>query len=113
MTMRTSTKTVAFRRSFLLDGFDEILPAGIYSVETDEELIEGISFPAYRRVLTIIRLNSQRDQPSLRRVLTIDPKDLEAALLRDAAPPREDISDNRMSIIRGPAEQTTRKQTVP
>jgi hypothetical protein len=67
MTIRTSKKTVTFRRPFALGGFDEALPAGAYSVETDEELLEGISFPAYRRILTVIRLHSKSDHPGFTR----------------------------------------------
>jgi len=33
----------------LLKGIDRMLPAGDYQVVTDEELIEGISFPARER----------------------------------------------------------------
>ena len=86
MTTRTSKKTVTFRRPFVLGGFDEVLPAGAYSVETDEELLEGISFPAYRRVLTVIHLQSKSGRPGLTRALTIDPNELDAALERDQAP---------------------------
>lgn len=50
MTTRTNTKTVTFAHPFLLKGIDRILPAGDYRVVTDEELIEGVSFPVYRRV---------------------------------------------------------------
>jgi len=82
MTIRTSETTVTFRRSFVLGGFDEVLPAGTYTVETDEELLEGISFPAYRRILTLIRLHPH---PGLTQTLTIDPNELNAALMRDQA----------------------------
>jgi hypothetical protein len=85
MTIRTSKKTVTFRRPFALGGFDEALPAGAYSVETDEELLEGISFPAYRRILTVIRLHSKSDHPGFTRAVTIDPNELDAALKRDQA----------------------------
>jgi len=81
--MRTRKKTVTFTRSFVLGGFDEVLPAGTYTVETDEELLEGISFPAYRRILTLIRLHPR---PGLTQTLTIDPNELNAALMRDQAP---------------------------
>ena len=54
MTTRTTTKTVTFAHPFLLKGIDRILPAGDYRVVTDEELIEGVSFPVYRRVSTMI-----------------------------------------------------------
>jgi hypothetical protein len=38
MTTRTSKKTVTFRRPFVLGGFDEVLPAGAYSVEVVSRL---------------------------------------------------------------------------
>ena len=50
MTTRTSSKTVTFAHPFLLKGVDRILGAGDYRVVTDEELIEELSFSAYRRV---------------------------------------------------------------
>jgi len=85
MTIRTSKKTVTFNKSFVLGGFDELLPAGAYSVETDEELLQGVSFPAYRRILTLIHLHAKSGNPVLTRTLPIDPKELEAALKRDQA----------------------------
>jgi hypothetical protein len=57
--MRTLTKTVVFTRPFLLKGVDRILPAGDYRVVTDEELIEGLSFPVYRRLSTMIFVPAQ------------------------------------------------------
>jgi hypothetical protein len=82
MKIRMTKKTVTFRRPFVLGGFDEVLPAGAYSVETDEELLEGISFPAYRRILTLIHLHPKS---GLKETLEIDPLELEAALKRDQA----------------------------
>lgn len=82
MTVRTTRKTVTFVDSFVLGDFDEVLPPGTYDVETDEELLEGLSFHAYRRVLTLIHLHGPR---GLSRVLTVDPNDLDAALKRDKA----------------------------
>jgi len=86
MAIRTSKKTVTFTKPFVLGGFDEVLPAGAYSVETDEELLEGVSFPAYRRILTLIHLHPRPSHPGLTRTLTIDPNELDAALQRDQAP---------------------------
>jgi hypothetical protein len=54
---------------------------------TDEELIEGLSFPVYRRVSTMILVPAA--QPSSVEMVTIDPADLEAAQDRDAAALRE------------------------
>jgi hypothetical protein len=85
MIARSLTETVAFRKSFLLKGIDRLLPAGDYRVVTDEELIEGTSFPVYRRVATMIFVPA--DGASSIEMVAIDPLDLRAALDRDAAAP--------------------------
>jgi len=87
MTQRTVRDTIVFRRPFVLSGFDEPLPAGSYTVETFEELIEGLSFNAYRRVETLLHLNPQPGQANLRQVIVVDPVALEEARQRDADGP--------------------------
>jgi hypothetical protein len=86
MTVRTTKKTVTFVNSFKLGDFEEVLPPGTYDVETDEELLEGLSFHAYRRTLTLIHLPVKSGSRGLSRTLTIDPNELDAALKRDAVP---------------------------
>jgi hypothetical protein len=81
---RSSSKDVVFNRPFLLKGIDRTLPAGSYRVVTDEELIEGISFPVYRRVATKIFVPAPSHARSSIEMVTIDPRDLQAALDRDA-----------------------------
>ena len=83
MTSRTIKNTVTFTKPFVLGKLDEVLPAGTYALETHEELLQTVSFPAYRRVLTLIHLHPERDQPGVERTLVIDPKELDAALKRD------------------------------
>jgi hypothetical protein len=85
MTTRTSRKTLTFSGPFSLKGVDRELPAGDYRVVTDEELIEGLSFPVYRRVSTMIFVPAQSHRASSVEMVTIDPLDLEAALEQDAA----------------------------
>ena len=82
MIARSREKTVSFTKPFVLAGVDHALPAGEYRVKTDEELIEGISFPVYRRVATMIFVPAQR---GVIEMVTIDPAVLQAALERDAA----------------------------
>ena len=82
MAMRTHRKKVVFSQPFVLKGIDRILPPGDYQVVTDEELIEGLSFPVYRRVSTMIFVPAQ-SHPSTIEMVTIDPRDLQAALDRD------------------------------
>ncbi len=60
MLNRTRREDMVFRRPFVLKGWAEPQPAGIYAMETEEELIEGLSFPAYRRVSTTITRQAGR-----------------------------------------------------
>jgi hypothetical protein len=79
MTIRTSSKTVTFAHPFLLKGVDRILPAGDYRIVTDEELIEELSFPVYRRVATMIFVPAESGSASTVEMVTIDPQGLQAA----------------------------------
>jgi hypothetical protein len=85
MIARARNETVVFSKPFLLKGVDRMLPAGDYRVVTDEELIEGISFPVYRRVSTTIFVPASPHGASSVEMVTIDPLDLRGALDRDAA----------------------------
>jgi hypothetical protein len=80
MTMRTTTMTLTFQRPFKLKGVDRLLPAADYRVVTEEELIEGLSFPAYRRVSTVIFVPAESGCAV--EMVTIHPSDLEASRLR-------------------------------
>ena len=84
MIMRTSRKTLKFVHPFFLKGIDRILPPGEYQVVTDEELIEGLSFPVYRRVSTMIFVPSQFQPAGSTEMVTVDPLDLQGALEQDA-----------------------------
>ena len=70
---------MTFAHPFLLKGVDRILGAGDYRVVTDEELIEELSFPVYRRVATMIFLPAESGSASTVEMVTIDPQDLQAA----------------------------------
>ena len=85
MTTRTQRSISAFARPFLLKGVDRLLPPGTYEILTEEELIEGLSFPVYRRMSTVIFVPGQIAS-SLEMVM-IDPLDLAAAQERDDAAP--------------------------
>ena len=83
MTTRTTRKTVTFLHPFTLKGIDRTLPPGAYRTVTDEELIDGLSFPVYRRTSTMMLVQSRRG--SSIEMVTIDPLELQAAQDRDAA----------------------------
>src|SRR6187397_1613802 len=86
MTVRTTSKTVTFVHPFSLTGTDEVQPAGTYTVETDEELLQPSSLPAYRRISTLIRLSARTTGAVLTQIVETNPVELAAALARDAQP---------------------------
>jgi hypothetical protein len=45
-----SRQPVTFRRPFPLEGIEGEMPPGVYEVEMVEELLDGLSFSAYRLV---------------------------------------------------------------
>jgi hypothetical protein len=85
MTVRTTSKTVTFMHPFSLSGMVGVHPAGTYTVDTDEELLEPSSFPAYRRIATLIRLERTAG-PVLTQIVETNPVELAGALARDAQP---------------------------
>lgn len=93
MSVRTSSKSVTFTRPFFLSGIGEVQPAGTYMVETDEELLAGVSFPAYRRVATLIFLPSRPGRAVREQIADIDPLELQAAQERDAMEHRRHATD--------------------
>ena len=86
MTVRTTSKTITFMHPFNLSGTDEVQPAGTYTVETDEELLEPSSFPAYRRISTLIRLSARTTGMVLTQIVETNPVELAGILARDAQP---------------------------
>ena len=86
MTVRTTSRTVTFMHPFNLSGMDEEQPAGTYTVETDEELLQTLSLPAYKRISTLIRLPARPGSTVLTRIVEVNPLELAAVLARDARP---------------------------
>lgn len=84
MTIRTTETSVTFQRPFALDGSERIYPSGAYRVITDEELIDGLSFLAYRRVSTMMFVPGEPGGGTIE-MIVVQPADLEAAQRRDAA----------------------------
>jgi hypothetical protein len=114
ITVRTTSKTVTFVHPFNLSGMDEKQPAGTYTVETNKELLQTLSLPAYKRISTLIRLPARPRSTVVTQIVEEDPLELAAALARDAQPdetiltpkrgagvlPRKSKA-RRMEIIRG------------
>jgi len=85
--MRVNRKTVTFERPFRFSGLDAEQPAGTYLVVTEEEQIPGLSFEAWRRVETSLRLPCLEKKTGMEQVVVINPHDLEVALAVDLCRP--------------------------
>lgn len=97
MVTRTKRVTLTFQNSFSVKCVDRRLAAGDYEVMTDEELIEELSFPVYRRVTTMILLAADVRQSSVEMV-TVEPADLAAVHERDStvSPPAISATNPRV-----------------
>jgi len=84
--MRTSRQTFTFDRPFTLTAVDEVQPAGTYAVDVDEELVEGLSFLAYRRVATTIYLPVPRQGTGSAQAVSVEPGELAAGSRHDTGP---------------------------
>jgi hypothetical protein len=89
MTMRSRRETITFEHPFRIKGVDRLLSAGAYEVITDEEMIEGLSFAAFRRVATIIMVPAAAPRSSTMEMISIGPVDLSDAQRIDASAPNE------------------------
>lgn len=84
--MRTSREHVTFDRPFSLRAVDGVQASGTYVVEIDEDLIEGLSFLAYRRVATTIYLPLPYGGSGSVQAVSVDPRELDLARWK-AEPP--------------------------
>ena len=83
MNSRTTRSSVTFAHSFCISGYEDELPPGSYEVVVDEELLEGLSFEAYRRTASYLLISGRGGHAAQTEMRPIDPRDLEAALARD------------------------------
>jgi hypothetical protein len=82
MPSRSHRAELVFHLPFRLKGSAAPEPAGTYTVETEEELIEGLSFPAWRRVSTT--LTRQAMGSATIQALPITPQELAELQAADA-----------------------------
>ena len=79
MATRTRRSIFRFPAPFVVSGVDGTQPPGDYAVEEDDELIEGLSWLAYRRVATFILLPAVTANRGTARTIRIDPGEIDAA----------------------------------
>jgi len=75
---RSRRETVVFKHPFRIASVERLLPAGSYEVITDEESMEGLSFPSFRPVATMMMVPAPAPHSSVEMV-TISSIDLAAS----------------------------------
>ena len=83
---RVSKHLVTFKSAFYLDSLEDEWPAGDYTIETEEELIDGSSFQTFRSVRTTMIIYPKPGRRNGTKFVSIDPAELAAALARDQIP---------------------------
>jgi hypothetical protein len=89
VTVRSRRETVTFNQPAQIEGIARVLPAGVYDVVTDEEMIEGLSFACYRRIATIIMVPGEPPHQKSMEMLTVSSDALASAVRADGGVPRE------------------------
>lgn len=85
MITRSQNTTIVFENEFMLKAVGRTLPAGEYKITTEEEQIEYLSFPAFRRISTVIFVPTKPGSSSVE-MYEVDPLHLTAAQERDVRP---------------------------
>ena len=83
MTIRTTRAVASFKDPFSLRAIEGIQPSGDYNVYFEDELIQGLSRVAYRRVSTILQMPSISSPQEESRLVSINETDLRVALMKD------------------------------
>jgi hypothetical protein len=83
LTIKTRRTTVSFSNPFTLRNLEGVQPAGEYAVIVDDELIEGLSRIAYRRVATLFQTPAIFASQPQSQLVPVSQTDLDAALMKD------------------------------
>ncbi|TCM76788.1 hypothetical protein [Rhodovulum steppense] len=88
MLTRSTRRTVTFFNPFPLSGYVGELSAGDYEVIVEEELLQGLSFEAWRRTATYLTVHGRGSPAGRTEMRATTEQDLTAALGRDQAETR-------------------------
>lgn len=84
MVKRINKKLVTFQFPFLIDDIGKQLPAGAYTIESEEESIVGLSFLAFRHIETILVERPPKGKPGATHYWSVDHEALAQAIEADA-----------------------------
>ncbi|MCM2561274.1 hypothetical protein M8756_00520 [Lutimaribacter sp. EGI FJ00015] len=81
----TKTTIATFEHPFSVPGFDEMLPAGAYEIDTEQCAPPGRLDPEAWKASVFMKLHTRETHPGLARVLAVSLADLDRARARDTA----------------------------
>jgi hypothetical protein len=112
MTTRTIKRIVTFRRPFTLGEVSKQFPAGNYTIETDEDVVDGMFFPTYLQGITLMQQIAE-PRPGITERAVINPFQLDAALALDAMLDSMACPDSEYAPIGAVAQETNFRDKVP
>ncbi|WP_299987014.1 hypothetical protein [uncultured Ruegeria sp.] len=83
MLTRSIRSKVTFTNAFRLGNSDIVFPAGGYEILFEEELLQGVSFEAYRRTATYLMVRGRGSHVGQTTMHMTTQKDLEHAVACD------------------------------
>lgn len=92
MTNRSADSIVTFKHPFAIGTHGSELPAGAYRLTVEEELIEGLSFAAFRQTSTVLEVPAIGVSSPIRQYINVNQDDLDAALYKDSTRAEPDVS---------------------
>jgi hypothetical protein len=105
---RTYETHILFKHPFVINGYKDILPAGSYRLEVEEERIGTLSFMAYKRKQVTLHLKANPKRPGRSEMLTLPPHEVDAALAWDRrCDPGADHDRPRSRLIAPSVSRTT------
>lgn len=84
MNTRSTTSFVVFRHPFVLPGSPDEFPDGQYELLVEEELLDGLSFPAFRETAAFLLIFGSRLGSAPREMRPTSSADMQVALEHDA-----------------------------
>ncbi len=85
MLTRSTTSKVTFWNAFMFGDDQQELPPGTYEIVVEEELLQGLSFEAYRRTATYLLVHGKGNQAGQTTMHMTTQENLEHAIACDRA----------------------------
>ena len=85
MATRSRRETMTFKRPFYLKSLGRSLPADTYVIVSEDKLIEGLSFPCYRRTGTFIMAPVEPSVGLSQEMIQVDARELDEAERKDGS----------------------------